>query len=276
MDSATTQTTTTVTRTTRVSESAEIQEMRTNLRTIAGGLEEVREKARAEMEAIDNLIGLLDVDALGGVVSMIEELETRITTVNKQLSDFRADSAANAEELEAEKQRLTKLWDAYKTQEEELRRARRDEPILKEKLADRERLISEMEDEIARYKSMESYKDRYHALMRDHERMRESYKQMESDLEQRNEIVAQLEARAESFKQVEDKTRRVNELERQLSEEKERLAKLYKVYEDTETRLRDLEDEAARWRQWYDRHRQAFEMVGDAAHYPVNVTGQRE
>lgn len=274
MDATNSTTTTTVTRTTRASESAAIEHMRANLRHVSDGLADVRDKARAELDAIDDLIGSLDIDALAGVSEIVEELEERITTIEREREQLANDQRVAADELEAEKARLTKLWDAYKAQEEELRRARRDEPILKERLADRERLISELEDEVARYKAMESYKERYQGLIRDHERLRESYKEIEADLQKRNDTIAQLESKVESFKSYEEDTRKVRELERQLTEEKERLAKLYKVYEDTENKLRDSEDEASRWRQWYDRHRQAFEMVGDAAHYPVKIADE--
>lgn len=261
--------TTTVKQTVRISESGHLDRVRVNLRTIAEGLEDVRAKAREEIEAIDRLVGLVDAETLSGLITAIETLERRIGDVESEKEDLQRSALEAGEELDAEKARLTKLWDAYKAQEDELRRAQRDEPILREKLADREKLISELEDEVVRYKAMENYKERYQNLQREHERLRQTNKEIEEDLQRRNQIVADLESRMESMKSYEEDSRRVKELERQLSEEKERLAKLYKVYEDTEAKLREAEDEGARWRQWYDRHRAAFEQVGSAAHYPV-------
>lgn len=267
----TTTTTTTMTRTSRAVDSAEIDQLRSSLRLVSDGLDDVRDRARAGLDAIDTLIATLDVDSLSGVTELFHRMEETLTTIERERNEALDARGTLSDELEAEKARLTKLWDAYKSQEEELRRSRRDEPILKERLADRERLVSELEDDLARYKAMESYKERYQGLLRDHERLRETYKGIESDLDQRNETIAMLESKVESFKSYEEDTRRVKDLERQLTEEKERLAKLYKVYEDTEAKLRDTEEESSRWRQWYDRHRQAFELVGDAAHYPVKT-----
>lgn len=263
--------TTTVTRTSQVRETEQVTEARENLHVVSEGLMDLRDRARQQAETINALLARLEDDSIGAIGSLVEELEERIEILESRLDESGADRQHAVEELEAEKDRLTKLWDAYKAQEEELRRARRDEPILREQLADREQLISELEDEIARLKAVEPYKERYQSLMRDHERLRDSYKDLEEDLQSRNDTIADLEARTESLKSYEDDSRRAKELERQLNEEKERLAKLYKVYEDTEQKLRDTEDEAARWRAWYDRHREAFQLVGDAATYPVKV-----
>jgi chromosome segregation ATPase len=264
--------TTIVTRTT--SHSDQVTEARENLHGIAEGLADLRERTRQQVDVIDDLISRIETDSIGAVGVLVEELETRITELSNQINSNEAARRRAQEELEAEKDRLTKLWDAYKAQEDELRRARRDEPILREQLADREQLISELEDEIARLRSMEPYKERYQSLLKDHERLRDQNREMEKELQDRNAVIGQLEARTESLKSYEDDSRRVKELERQLNEEKERLAKLYKVYEDTEGKLRESEDEAARWRAWYDRHREAFQVVGDAAQYPVAVQKQ--
>lgn len=265
---------TTTTRTT-ISQSPHVEELKGTLRRIDEALVDAREEARREVERIESIRGLIDAESLAGLLSSITEMEDELVTLVNDRDAKAEDVQALAGELEAEKERLTKLWDAYKVQEEELRRMQRDEPLLKERLADRDRMISELEDEVNKLRSYEDYKERYQGLQRDHERLRASYKQMEDDMHKRNDEIVAMEAKMEKLQASEEDTRKLKDLEKKLAEEKERLAKLYKVYEDAESSLKTAEAEAARWREWYDRHRQAFEMVGGAAKYPVEVDDEQ-
>lgn len=269
MEQTATTTKTNVTRT-RVSDSIHLDNIRSVITEADAGLHSIRENIRAQLDAIDDVREMLETESLSQLMNGIEELEETIATLQARDEGHAAEIATFQAELDAEKERLTKLWDAYKAQEEELRRMKRDEPLLKERLADRDSMVTDLEEKVARLQGAQQYKDRYQSLLKDHERLADSYKNLEKDLYKRNETIAQLEAKAESLKAHEDHTARLKELERNLSEEKERLAKLYKVYEDTESKLREKEEEASRWREWYDRHRQAFEMVGGAAKYPVD------
>ena len=109
-------------------------------------------------------------------------------------------------------ERLAKLWDAYKLQEEELQEAlRRLERLTREmegkgiEVADRERALAEKDREIHRLQDVVADKDRQIADLR----------QLEQDL-------AALDAYRD----------RIAQLEAAYAQEKERLAKLFLLYEE--------------------------------------------
>lgn len=117
-----------------------------------------------------------------------------------------------AADADRDAQRLMKLWEAYRVQEEELQAARgkaeslvRDLDEVRVLLAQRDRLLIERDHEIQRLRDVIDDKD---ARIRD------------------------LQALEEDVKAVDAYKTRIAELERALAREKERLAKLFLLYEE--------------------------------------------
>ena len=108
--------------------------------------------------------------------------------------------------------RLQKLWEAYRVQEEEYRaavahaeRLARDLEGRDSAAADRERLVLEQDAEIAR---------------------------LHDELAQRDARIARLQALEEDVKAVQAYKERIAQLEAAYAQEKERLAKLFLLYEE--------------------------------------------
>jgi len=94
-------------------------------------LEERLRQATDEIDSIKNLFSkstedlsriqnMLDLDKLGEISTIIEKCEGRATDAEKRRDEAFHGAKKYSEELEKEKERLIKLWDAYKNQEEEL------------------------------------------------------------------------------------------------------------------------------------------------------------
>ena len=63
---------------------------------------------------------MLSIGNLDEISGIIAKFENRVVEVEKQRMEASDGARKYSEELEKEKERLIKLWDAYKNQEEEL------------------------------------------------------------------------------------------------------------------------------------------------------------
>ena len=117
-----------------------------------------------------------------------------------------------AVDADRDAQRLAKLWDAYRAQEEELQEARarveavvRDLDDVRLLLAQRDRLLIERDHEILRLRDV---------------------------VDERDQRIRDLQHLEEDVKAVDAYKGRIAELEAALAKEKERLAKLFLLYEE--------------------------------------------
>jgi chromosome segregation ATPase len=124
------------------------------------------------------------------------------------------------QDLALEQRRLAKLWDAFKKQEDEYRALERERDDLWSRVQELEKATSALGDPT-------QTAVRLSTLQKENERLRAD--------------VADLGARLE-------------ENRRFFHEEQERLAKLYKVYEDTETQLEAAQRELEKWHGWWEKH----------------------
>lgn len=128
------------------------------------------------------------------------------------------DAARDA--LQAESRRLEKLWDAYKAQEDELARSRDEVARLHERLAGHDDAALARENQIQ-------------ALIADVRRLETEKAALESSLRD-------LDALREDLKALDQWKERVATLEAAYAAERERLAKLYLVYEELEAEVEKL------------------------------------
>lgn len=235
----------------------------------------MRAEVEREVEALEKVRGILDADYLRRLVDQIDRLEARIRGVEAAAADGSQSSMTLQESLEKEQERLAKLWDAYKAQEDELQRVRRDYPLLEEKLFERERTIQKLRREMAELKALEKYKTEYQALLQENNRLQQDAEDLkalklekrrlenkvetaESELERNRVAMREMERELASLHARGIDSTRVDELEAQLDEEQERLAKLYAVYEEMESdnadlkkRNEQLQARLDKWEDWF-------------------------
>ncbi len=237
------------TRTTRSIRGAD--EIKSNLSSVAAEISRVRDQARAEVESLEKIRGMLDTGYLENLLSGITELEERIEELESATMQSRDEVGRYQRDLEQEQERLRKLWDAYKSQEDELERLKRDYPLMEEKLFERERTIEQLKRDIARLEPLEGYKRDFEALEKDHMALEDEMGRMEDTLGRAQDRIEELEGTVVQLKEVERESGRAKELEGLLDEERERLAKLYKVYEDLEAERDELAARADEWQDWF-------------------------
>jgi chromosome segregation ATPase len=251
----------TVTRTIR---HAGADEMRNNIREVAREIGRVRDQAMQEADALEKIRGMLDTGYLADLMTSVAELESRMTEMETEALHASEDAGRARRELEEEQERLQKLWDAYKIQEDELERLKRDYPLMEEKLFERDRQLEGVRREIARLEQFARYKEEYEATASENERLAHALDQAEAELERAASGLRSAEDELHSLRAIEADSHRVKDLERELEEERERLAKLYRVYEDQEHAKADLQARLDHWERWFSKSRSAFEATGHA------------
>lgn len=117
-----------------------------------------------------------------------------------------------AVDADRDAQRLAKLWDAYRVQEEELQEARRHA----------ERVVRDLDD----VRLLLGQRDRL-LIERDHEVQR-----LRDVVDEKDQRIRDLQSLEEDVKAVDAYKARIAELEAALAREKERLAKLFLLYEE--------------------------------------------
>lgn len=143
--------------------------------------------------------------------------------------EFAPDATVDAlrNELAREQERLRKLWDAFKTQEDELAQLRSMAPATTLNAADG--------------RGSESLRREVELLTGDLRRAAEGQKRLEEE----NQVLR------ENGKAHAETARRLSSVEGELAEERERLAKLYAVYEEVEGERKRLEGRLKEWDAWF-------------------------
>ena len=239
--------------TTRTVRTEGAHEFRSNLQSIAAEIARVRDQARAEVGALDKIRSMLDADSLSNLLRSVEQLEERIHILETETQNASSTAERLQAELDQERSRLEKLWAAYKAQEDELARVKRDYPLMEEKLFERERTIEALRRDIARLEQLSKYKGQYEDAIADNRRLQKEIEGLDHELQRALDALRSAEREVGELRELQGAPARVAELERLLDEERERLAKLYKVYEDLEADKRQTEETIARWEAWFAR-----------------------
>ena len=248
----------TVTRTTRIEGASDIKN---NLAQVAAEIARVRDRAREEVQSLDKIRGMLDVNYLNSLIKSIEELEVRMQSLQETSLESAAEVDRVMGELRREQERLAKLWDAYKAQEDELNRLKRDAPLLQERLADRERQVESLRRDVARLEPLSRYKSDYDAAVRENQVLRVEVDNLNRELRRVQDDQRRSDAELVRLREDAVSKSRVQEMERLLEEERERLAKLYKVYEEQEAAAKDARARLEAWESWFGRIEPAMALL---------------
>jgi chromosome segregation ATPase len=184
-----------------------------------------------------------------------------------------------SEELDKEKERLIKLWDAYKNQEEELSTVEKRVNEFAERTKVAEASKQQLEEDLtARIntlnKKVEEYQDKANKfdeyknkceqfdnirnqLEREIHDLKETNKQKENMINEMNEKIRELSGK-EDFSQFKEK---YEEMTVEYEKEKERLTKLYQLYEETDFELKKIKKENQDWQNWYNSNKDMFNKL---------------
>ena len=242
-----------------------VQELRRSIETVTSEISRVRDRARNEAESLERIRAVLDVGPLNELMSVLGQLESRIGQLEK---DALA-AGHNAEhwriELNHEQERLRKLWDAYVTQEDELRSLKDDLTRSQDRVGERDRLIHDLQRELAQLRATPDMRARVQELEKENAQLHKEFGDLSTTLRKQEDELARAHTELANYEKTKIDKKSVDGLKRELDAERERLAKLYKVYEETESKLKAAMSELGEWRAWFQDNREYFQAVGKAA-----------
>ncbi len=262
-----------------VSDTEHLDSLKDRLSTVSLEIDNIKNsflKSTDDLTRIQNMLGVDNVEELG---NFIENFESRVVEAEQKRAEAVDGARKYSEELEKEKERLIKLWDAYKNQEEELSNAEKKITEFEDRVRESETTKRQLEDDLtARISTLnqkvEEYQDKANRfddyktkceqfddirnqLEREIHHLKEENKQKESIINEMNEKVKELSGK-EDFSQFKEK---FEEMTVEYEKEKERLTKLYQLYEESDFECKKLKKENQEWENWYNSNKEIFSKL---------------
>jgi chromosome segregation ATPase len=228
------------------------------------------------MEDLAKIQSMLNLDGLNKMDSMIRSFEDRLSEAERRREEAVEGARRYSVELEKEKERLVKLWDAYKNQEESLSAQEKRVAELEERLRDTEQVRMQFErDATARIQTLtQKLDDREHAIQQLDDlkqqvmrfdtiqtQMETSMDRMRGDITVKDDVIRGLEKQVEElrgFEQFADFKTKFEEVSTEYEKEKERLTKLFRLFEETESENKQIKEELRDWQNWFDSNEELF------------------
>ncbi len=259
-----------------------------------GYLEERLRQATDEIDSIKSLFSkstedlsriqnMLDVGKLGEISTIIEKCEGRATEAEKKRDEAFHGARKYSEELDKEKERLIKLWDAYKNQEEELSAAEAKLTSFEEHARNAEASKKQLEDDFGarittltqkleenenKVKQFDEYKQRFEELDNIHNQLEEEVHSLKGKINEKDSTIDSLQkdlVKAKEYEKYAEYKDKFSETSEQYEKEKERLTKLYHLYEETETECNKLRKETKDWQNWFNSNKEIFDKLFSAS-----------
>jgi len=228
------------------------------------------------MEDLTKIQSMLSLDGLNKMDSMIRSFENQLSEAERRREEAVEGARRYSVELEKEKDRLVKLWDAYKNQEESLSTQEKRVAELEERLRDTEQVRMQFEqDSTARIQTLTQRLEEREQAIQQLDDLREqvmrfdtirtqletNMDQMRGDLTVKDDIIRTMEKQVEQlrgFEQFADYKTKFEEVSTEYEKEKERLTKLFRLYEETESENKMIKEELQGWQNWFDSNEELF------------------
>ncbi len=253
-----------------VEDMGNLDTLRKKLMTVTNEIDSIKDsfsKGTEDLERIQKMLHVENIDEISGV---LEHFENRVQEAEKQKAEAAEGAKKYSTELEKEKERLVKLWDAYKNQEEELSNTEKKMTDYEEKLKNMEAEKKQIEEDMTARINTLNQKieenrekvqdvDKYQEKLQNYEEIKNNLENKVNTLRQENETknnqIQELNEKVgklgemENYKEYKEKYEQINA---EYEKEKERLTKLYQLYEDTDNECKRLQKENKEWESWYE------------------------
>ena len=228
------------------------------------------------MDDLAKIQGMLSQEGVDNISTMIQDFEGRLSESERRRNEATEGAQRYSEELEKEKERLVKLWDAYKNQEEELANQEKKTTGLEDKLREIEDSRGQFEEDAnARIATLTQKLEEREQDLQQLEELRQNVMEFDSikgqlegemdsfkaDISAKEETINLLNAKIDELKKFEESAEfetKFEEISVEFEKEKDRLTKLFRLYEETEAENRKLKDEVKEWKNWFDSNEAVF------------------
>lgn len=233
-------------------------------------------KSTEDLTRIQDMLSIGNLDDISGV---IEKFENRVAEAEKRRMEAIDGAKKYGEELEKEKERLIKLWDAYKNQEEELSHTEKKVTDYEEQIriieADKKQLeddltarintlsqkIKENESKLSQF---DAYKSKCEEYDNTHNSLERETNELKEDISTKENLINNLSKEINKLKSLEDYSEfkiKYEEIKEEYEKEKERLTKLYQLYEETDSECKRLRQANQNWQNWFSSNKEIFDKL---------------
>ena len=263
------------------------------LRQAADEIDELKTSFCKSTENLSKIQNMLDVGGLQQIGGIIEKFEGELIEAERKREEATEGAKRYSEELEKEKERLIKLWDAYKNQEEELSKSEKKLAELEEQASAADESKRQLEEDLSaristlttrleaqqeELNQLDAYKQRCDEFTAIRNSLEEETQSLKEQIKQKTTSMQNLEQQVKELKELEqyrEYKEKYDEVSQRYEKEKERLTKLYHLYEETENECKMFKQEAEQWRQWFDSNKQIFDKLFSAAP-PTEIMMKKE
>jgi len=260
-----------------------VNSLKDKLQSVTTEIDSIKNSFTKGAEDLARIQSMLDISNLDEFTTTIERYEGQIAEAEKGRMEATEGVKKYSEELEKEKERLIKLWDAYKNQEEELSTTERKIADYEEKArmaeSSKQQLdedynarinilnqqIQENQDKVQKF---EEYQNRVNDFDNVRNRLEGEIHELKEQTNNKDTTIATLEQQVSELKEYEKTSEfktKYEELNVEYGKEKERLTKLYQLYEETDSECKRLEKENHNWQQWFNSNKEIFDKLFSAA-----------
>jgi len=262
-----------------VNNTEQVSSLKERLQSVANEIDSIKNTFTKSTENLTKVQSMLDVGNFDEIGTIIEKFEGQLSEAEKKKEEAIDGAKKYSEELEKEKERLIKLWDAYKNQEEELsttesriaefeeraKVAETSKKQLEEDMGARINTLSQkLEENEGKIKQFDEYKQRCEDFDGIRNRLEEEIRNLKDEADNKENSIKTLENQLESLKEFEkfsEYKEKYDEVAQSYEKEKERLTKLYHLYEETETECNRLREEVKTWESWFNSNKEVFDKL---------------
>ena len=237
-------------------------------------------KSAQDLSRIQSMLSVEHLDEIGGI---LETFESKVAEVEKERTEAADGARKYSEELEKEKERLIKLWDAYKNQEEELTKTEKkvaeyeertriaevSKKQLEEDLTARiNTLTRRLEENESKVNQFDAYKQRCEEFDNIRNHLESEIHTLKGENTNKDNIINDLNTQITKLRNMEnfaEYKEKHEALSAEYEKEKERLTKLYQLYEETDSECKKLRKENKSWQDWYDSNKEVFNKLFSTA-----------
>ena len=193
------------------------------------------------MDDLARIQSIISLDGVNKLTTLVQDFEDRLIDAERKREEASEGARKFSNELEKEKERLVKLWDAYKNQEEELSIQEKQASDLEERLRDVEESKNQIEQDVTSRLNTLSQKleekDQQIQQLREFEKQATNFQNAQTQFEHKvdglrhevnakEEMICSLEAQVEELRQFEQMAEfktKFEEVSTEYGKEKERL-----------------------------------------------------
>ncbi|MGC9554197.1 MAG: hypothetical protein ACP5EK_02690 [Thermoplasmatota archaeon] len=267
--------------------SKDVEKIKQNFQEVLSELDSIARGSQKEREMFERLRRLVDVERIERLSQMLDSMEKQARESEERAIEAFRDMERYRKELEMEQERLEKLWDAYKKQEDDMGEVEESVQEWRTRFSQQQETIAELRKKVETMKDLEEDREKVDKLREHLKKVREENENLQRELERHKAVKENLEKEVENLstyipykKEVEELRKKVaeleplrdyvkykkkaDEMEALYKKEQERLAKLYKVYEDLSAQLQQAEAKLERWEEWFSSNREYVEKAAYA------------